>query len=361
MKPEYDDNTPEADSTQAPGANRAQASLARHLTSYALGLGFSMEEITERTSVKRTHLINPNDRVPDDQATLLSLLILQASKGSPATLHLASTVDSAVFGMWGEIGQRCEDLNEAIDAWVRFGPMLADRLVMERYDEGDFVVMECRHPGGKEDHGFMSEFGGALTYRLMRTFLQEEMGSCVERVEFQHAPLSSEESYREYFGAPVIHSAKRNAFLFHRKALSTKSRLSDKVAKGYLQAELELLEDQYLIPGSRQLIGSVLDAIARNVKESEFRASAVAERLNVSLRTLQRSLNEQGLALRFLIQEAREKRARDLLVETDLNIEEIAISVGYADAPTFSRAFRRWTGQSPTEFRSSALGGGHES
>ncbi|MEM6672490.1 MAG: AraC family transcriptional regulator ligand-binding domain-containing protein [Planctomycetota bacterium] len=321
------------------------------MTAYALGRGLEMDEITRRTNIKRSHLIHPTDRISDDAPFLLGQLISESAKGESATLHMARNVDLSAFGLWAQLGQSSADLDEAISAWVRFAPVLADRLVMRRYDEGDLVVMECEHPHDAGDHGFLPEVGTAVTYRVLKESIDAEITDCVAAVEFRHGALALEEEYRAYFGVPVRHDMTRNAVLFRADTLSTKSRFGDAVVNGYVQAELEFLEDQHVIPGDRHRISTVLDAILKNAEEFEFSAGAVARRMNLSLRALQRSLNEHDLSLRGLIQETREKRARELLAETDHSVERISRMLGYSDAPAFGRAFKRWTGLSPTAFR----------
>lgn len=74
----------------------------------------------------------------------------------------------------------------------------------------------------------------------------------------------------------------------------------------------------------------------------------------MGLRALRRVLVELRLAPCDLIQGAREKRARELLDDDTQSIEGNARALGYSDAPTFSRTFRRWTGQSPSTYRQSS-------
>jgi AraC-like DNA-binding protein len=68
-------------------------------------------------------------------------------------------------------------------------------------------------------------------------------------------------------------------------------------------------------------------------------------------RSLRRQLSEDGQSFRDLLAEARYAKARDLLRQTDLPVEEIAAQIGYAESAAFIHAFRRWAGQSPRAYR----------
>lgn len=77
----------------------------------------------------------------------------------------------------------------------------------------------------------------------------------------------------------------------------------------------------------------------------------LANRLGESPRTLQRRLMARGLTFRGLLHEVRHDLARTLLLMTDLSIAEIARRLGYRSPGSFTRAFTRWTGRSPSAFR----------
>lgn len=77
----------------------------------------------------------------------------------------------------------------------------------------------------------------------------------------------------------------------------------------------------------------------------------VASALHVSTRTLKRRLQEEGRNFRALVDHVLEMRATQMLQEEGLSVSEVAFRLGYNDVSNFSRAFRRWTGQSPSDFR----------
>ena len=72
----------------------------------------------------------------------------------------------------------------------------------------------------------------------------------------------------------------------------------------------------------------------------------------VSERTLKRRLQEEEASFQQLVDQVRLERAQDLLRSTGMNLSQIADALGYADAANFTRAFKRWTGASPSHYRS---------
>jgi AraC-like DNA-binding protein len=76
----------------------------------------------------------------------------------------------------------------------------------------------------------------------------------------------------------------------------------------------------------------------------------------MSPRSLQRRLHEQGRSLQSLLGELRVELARRYLAEPGESVSEVAFLLGFSEVSTFHRAFRRWTGQTPGEYRKSRLG-----
>ena len=82
-------------------------------------------------------------------------------------------------------------------------------------------------------------------------------------------------------------------------------------------------------------------------------ASSVASRLETTPRTLRRRLRDQGLTFRQILDELRAEVGSRYLRDTDMSIEDIAHALGFSDAANFRHAFRRWTNNSPQQFRES--------
>lgn len=76
-----------------------------------------------------------------------------------------------------------------------------------------------------------------------------------------------------------------------------------------------------------------------------------AEIIGIPPRTLQRHLKKSGSTYQEIIEQLRYEKALPLLQDTQQNMLEIALELGYSDAAHFSRAFRRWAGMSPREYR----------
>jgi AraC-like DNA-binding protein len=114
------------------------------------------------------------------------------------------------------------------------------------------------------------------------------------------------------------------------------------------------LEDKTI--STRPAPASVLDLLSyvlrNNLDNQNLRAEHVAKLCGVSRRTLSRKLTESGTTLNREIATLKTQRAKTLLENPELSISKISSRVGYNDPSVFTRAFRRWTGVNPSEYRS---------
>ncbi len=105
-------------------------------------------------------------------------------------------------------------------------------------------------------------------------------------------------------------------------------------------------------PVGDELPHQVQHLVAKHLPSGGPGVEAVAEELGMSVRTLSRRLRERGLSYRRMVDDLRRRLTLEYLKDTDLRVSEIAYLVGYSEVSAFTHAFRRWTGLSPSAFRS---------
>jgi AraC-like DNA-binding protein len=94
--------------------------------------------------------------------------------------------------------------------------------------------------------------------------------------------------------------------------------------------------------------------VRKELAKGSPQASAVARRMRMSTRTMQRRLDEEGTTFRRVVEGVRRDLAREYARDASIPLSEVARRLGFCDLPTFTRAFKRWTGQAPGAFRAQA-------
>jgi AraC-like DNA-binding protein len=157
-------------------------------------------------------------------------------------------------------------------------------------------------------------------------------------------------AFRTALGASVRFASERNAILFPAHWLDHKLQRADPNLRRVLQEKIEELETAH---GS-EYPGRLRGIIRALLLAGESSSDAVARRMAMSRRTLHRRLAAHGVTYEKLLDETRYDLARQLLAKSRASMVEIAVTLDYANPAAFTRAFRRWSGQSPNGWRQRA-------
>ena len=184
----------------------------------------------------------------------------------------------------------------------------------------------------------------------IRTLIADLMAGApvLERITVAAPPPVNWESLSRDFPCPVQFHADRTQWLFLPGTADRTLPLAD----GELSSLYSLRCDGLL--GRAQSDTPVtrrLTLLLGSGGEHFVSAGEAARQLALSERTLHRRLAEEGTRFSTLIDEARYRRARDLLADRHMTIESIAFAVGFAEPSSFSRAFKRWAGIGALEYR----------
>jgi len=151
-----------------------------------------------------------------------------------------------------------------------------------------------------------------------------------------------------FIHAPVIYDKEDYMLLIDRhdmeRALAT--------ANTELIRANEMVALQYLAKLDRSNVSmQVKTKIIELLPSGQAREEDVAAALNISLRTMQRKLREQGESFARLLSTMKKEMAENYIQDSQLSINEIAYLLGFSDQANFTRAFRRWNGSTPSEYR----------
>jgi AraC-like DNA-binding protein len=174
-------------------------------------------------------------------------------------------------------------------------------------------------------------------------------------VSFSHgAPKDTTEYARTFGNAAVTFCAPVTGFAFPREALELRLPHSDpklhEVVRGHAE---RMLAD---LPKAHSLTEEVVNLVAKELEGGNPNAAHVASKLHMSVRTLTRRLEREGTTFKELVDNVRRKRALDYVGRHDVELADIAELVGFSQTGAFHRAFRRWTGKTPLQYRRARRG-----
>jgi AraC-like DNA-binding protein len=172
-------------------------------------------------------------------------------------------------------------------------------------------------------------------------------------VKVTRPQLPDNRLYEDTFSCPVHYGCEDNAMTVNLDLLDiplpganpTFTQFSEEMLVSYLCR----IQDQDI---EMKVRGAIMDSISAQCLSKEH----VANRMNTSVRNLTRKLSEVDLTFNQLVDSIRQEKAISLIKQIDLCLAEIAFQLGFVDANSFIRAFRRWTGMTPGHYRKSLAG-----
>ncbi len=169
-------------------------------------------------------------------------------------------------------------------------------------------------------------------------------------VQFMHEREGCIEPLVEHFGCVPEFGADADAMYFSLDQVARPCLIGDPALWNYMTGHLDqaLAEEQNpQTPFEAQVIEEIVKLLSSGVPQ----LCDVSKVLGLGIRTFQRRLQEQGKTFQTLVDEARQQLAEQLVLTSSYTFTEIAFLTGFSEQSAFSRAFKRWSGQSPKAYR----------
>ncbi|MGK8557939.1 AraC family transcriptional regulator [Nocardia gipuzkoensis] len=314
--------------------------------------GMALAECLAGTAVSPAALLDPSAEISvNDELRVVRTVLGRFGDEPGLGLVAAARQHFRLRGPWGLALLGSRTLRELIEVAQRSAGRTVPlgRLTFEEADgEARLLFQDAEIPPG------MRAFFAEMTLAGLPAFDRElySAGVPVRRVSFRHAAPRNIKRYREIFGTVPIFGATVSGVVFDRGLLDQPLPPANDAARDTCgQLCRDLLDRRRSRTG---VAASVRDLLVRNPGEIPDQAT-VALGLYMSSRTLSRRLHEEGTSFRALLDEVRQTMSEVLLTHTDMTTEQVAARLGYAEAASFIRAFRRWQGCPPQTFRSRGL------
>lgn len=261
-------------------------------------------------------------------------------------LRLGANFSLVSWGMCFVGVMACASPREALDFAFDFQPSTGRFLRLHKQAiQGQFVA--TAEPEFEADEAvtqFMVDHTFASVTRLCRFVVAPWYGP--KRVELRSAAPASSRVHEAAFGCPVRFGSRVNRVVFD--LIDHPIATADRPVAAMCRHALELQRSGAGAPS--ELEAAIVRALRVDLLSPPTMA-AIAASINLSERTLRRRLLESGLSYAALLDHERMRRALDLLHDSELTLALVADASGFADARSLRRAIKRWTGHTPTHFR----------
>jgi len=267
-------------------------------------------------------------------------------------LHAGENLNIAAAGLIAQITQSCDTVKQALEYCCEFANLGCSALPMSLKEEKHHYKVTLR-PNLSWSEQFPLAFkhtsDGVLAFTIKEFQSLTRQKHQAIAIYLPWVKPADPKEYERVFSCPVFFNHNDIAILLRKEDVEDKVISSDYELLRILVAHAE--EKSRSISTQKGFVSLVKRSVVKLVKPEFPSIEMVAGHLNISKRTLQRRLKDEGFTYKGITEELKKDFAVRYLKRPDLSISEIAYLLNYADLSSFSRSFKRWTRSSPKEFR----------
>jgi AraC-like DNA-binding protein len=311
-------------------------------------MGVSRQTFLSGASVDLVQIARPEARISRLQLYGLVERALEIT-GDPAFgLHWGERISDGPLAPVSYLMAHAPSLRRGLEVMQRFEPLFADHAGCEVLSERDGMVLRVR-PLPREPprvERVIAEVTVAGFFRSLQRFCRHARPM---KVCFAYAAPSYHLEYAQVFGAPVFFSQEFSGLVFDDALLDLPAIYGDAGVYDALHAVAE--ESLLVLTRHVSYQHRLHEFLVRTGWKTQSDMERAARALGLSVRTLRRRLHAEGTTYAEVLGGALAAVAMGLLRDERRTIQETAYAMGFSDASTFHRAFRRWTGTTPNSYR----------
>jgi AraC-like DNA-binding protein len=323
-----------------------RAIYAAHLMSVAKRWGVTREALLEGTGLTAACLEDPDATIPGSAMRAMTERALELTGEPGLGFYVGLYVKLSAHGSVGLAAMTSATLEDALRIAERFSPIRGQHVALELTigEEEAALTFHEMAPLGKTRH-FVLETMITSFVQMAKTMLGRRPPG---RVEVAMPEPDHFQGFAHLWPGPVRFGCAETRLLIPTGLLATPLEMADDFASKRALAECE--QELARLGETSSLLASVRRQMM-SMPRGFPSATELAAMRHVSPRTLKRKLAAHGTSYQQLLDELRRDRALSLLDDETQSIARVAELLGYADPSNFNRAFRRWMGAAPSDWR----------
>ena len=308
--------------------------------------GIDSRSLFEKAGIPYQSASDPTCRIETHKTTKLYQMALEATQNPAFGLKVASYMLPGSLHALGYSLYTSSTLHDVCRRLERYFRLVSDNAEHYLREDSDAYCLEIKIT----NPDVCLETVDALTCYIVQTCRNIYRPNFSPlRIELRRPePTTHCEDFERFFKAPISFSADNNAIYFDKNDMLAPLPIAD--------SELARRNDEVVIEHLSRLdrsdiVRQVEAKIVGLLPTGDCSKERVASELNMSLTNLYNKLEQKQTSYQEILEQLRSNLARQYIEQKNMPISQITYLLGFSDTSNFSRAFRRWTGQSPSQYR----------
>lgn len=292
-------------------------------------------------------LRQPDARLPSRLTDLAFERAVVAIDNPAFGLQAARYWHPSNLGTLGFAWLSCVTLRRGLRRMERYAKILGNRFTYTCIDQPDGLRFVYDHGRGNAEIGWpIADFTLSIIVDMCRTNIGENL--VPQRVCLRRPPPADIKPYVDFFGGEVLFGQDEDSFLLDAATADTLLPTANRAMAATFD---EILAGQLSELVADDLATRCRTYLLHHLTSGEPSEAEMAAAMGLSRRGMQRRLSELGWSYKRLVDDTRTELAKRYIADPRKSLTEIAFLLGFSEQSAFSRAFRRWVGVSPSEYR----------
>lgn len=314
--------------------------------------GVSIPGLLEQCGIERGLLEQPEARIERDTFIKLMLLVMEQTQDEFLGFGQGRKSKPGTFSMMAHAVINCPNLASAVDRGIRFYSLFNLSMESELVRDGEHARLITRVDPRLDFRDVIIETMLFLSLRFMSWLVGKAIEP--EAVHLDYEPLRQDDEHRFMFNCPTHYNSELNQVVFPARYLDLPLVHNELSLSKFLRDSLARLFDDNV-----HNVG--LAARIRTIISNEYGNhfpdfSEICDKLGMTPQTLRRRLKDGNTSYQEIKDSIRKDASVYYLSKPGLSIDEIALLMGFSEASSFHRAFKKWTGMTPSSYRREHFG-----
>jgi len=313
-----------------------------NMAEYLRRLKLPVKTLFDEAGISFQSLMYLNTRYPQDGVTKLWEIVEQRTKSEEIGFLIGRQINVAGFPVLGFSLISAVDLRDGFDRFLRYQRVIGESANINLVFKGGEAHLTFNFFGDdKPISKHTNDMAIAATVSMIRLLAGDDWQP--KEVHFTRSKPRKENDFIAFFRCPISFERNLNIIVMEATDFASGQR-----EESHFDTILLAAESKESKQPTSDLVTMFLQ---QHIQDHALSRDKVADALNMSPRSLQRKLSMEDTTYQALIDQVREEKSREYLSVPNLSLTEVAFLCGFSDPTTFNRAFKRWLGISPGEYR----------